>query len=60
LDAELEETEALMGADFHADGFENNRATIEVFCDQARALGIIGRRITPEEYFAEFLDSSRS
>ena len=27
LDAELEETEALMGADFHAYGFEQNRAT---------------------------------
>jgi 4,5-dihydroxyphthalate decarboxylase len=57
LDAELEETEALMGADFHADGFERNRATIEVFSEQARALGIISRRITAEEYFAEFLDS---
>lgn len=60
LDAELEETEALMGADFHADGFEMNRTTIEVFSEQARALGIIGRRITPEEYFAEFLDSPAS
>jgi 4,5-dihydroxyphthalate decarboxylase len=57
LEAELEETEALMGADFHADGFEKNRATIEVFSEQARALGIISRRITAEEYFAEYLDS---
>ena len=30
LDAELEETEALMGADFHPYGFEKNRATIDV------------------------------
>jgi 4,5-dihydroxyphthalate decarboxylase len=57
LDAELEETEALMGADFHADGFEKNRATIEVFSEQARALGIISRRVTPEDYFAEYLES---
>jgi 4,5-dihydroxyphthalate decarboxylase len=57
LDAELEETEALMGADFHADGFERNRVTIEVFIEQARSLGIVSRRITAEEYFAEFLDS---
>lgn len=57
LDAELEETEALMGADFHADGYETNRATIEVFSEQARALGIISRRITAEEYFAEYLES---
>ncbi len=56
LDAELEETEALMGADFHADGFEKNRAAIEVFSEQARVLGIISRRVTPEDYFAEYLE----
>jgi hypothetical protein len=28
-----------------------------VFSEQARALGIINRRVTPEEYFAEYLDS---
>jgi 4,5-dihydroxyphthalate decarboxylase len=57
LEAELEETEALMGADFHADGFERNRATVEVFNDQAYTAGIVSRRITAEEYFAEFLES---
>ena len=57
LDAELEETEALIGADFHADGFEKNRAAIEVFSEQARALGVISRRVTPEDYFAEYLES---
>ena len=57
LDAELEETEALMGADFHADGFENNRATIETFAEQAFLAGIVGRRISAEEYFSEFLES---
>jgi 4,5-dihydroxyphthalate decarboxylase len=57
LDAELEETEALMGADFHAEGFEQNRATVEVFAEQAYAAGIVGRRISAEEYFAEYLKS---
>jgi 4,5-dihydroxyphthalate decarboxylase len=57
LDAELEETEALMGADFHAEGFERNRATIEAFAEQAHIAGIVGRRIGAEEYFAEFLAS---
>jgi 4,5-dihydroxyphthalate decarboxylase len=57
LDIELEETEALMGSDFHSYGFEKNRATIEAFNDQAHRLGIVGRRITAEEYFAEFLES---
>jgi 4,5-dihydroxyphthalate decarboxylase len=57
LDVELEETEALMGADFHPYGFEKNRATIDVFCRQAFDLGIVGRLVTAEEYFAEYLES---
>ena len=56
LDAELEETEALMGADFHADGCQRNKATIEVFAEQAHLAGIVGRRISAEEYFAEYLE----
>ena len=55
LEAELEETEALMGADFYQDGFEKNRHQIEVFCRQAYESGLTGRLIPPEEYFAEFL-----
>jgi 4,5-dihydroxyphthalate decarboxylase len=57
LEAELEETEALMGADFHADGFERNRQQIDVFCRQAHDLGITGRLVTAEENFADFLAS---
>lgn len=57
LDIELEETEALMGADFHPYGFDANRRTIEVFATQAYELGIVSRVISAEEYFAEFLDS---
>lgn len=57
LEAELEETEAVMGSDFHPYGFEKNRRTIEVFADQAFDLGIVGRRISAEEYFADFLAS---
>ena len=57
LDVELEETEALMGADFHADGFDKNRRSIEVFAEQARLAGIVGRRIGAKEFFAEFLES---
>ena len=55
LDLELEESEALMGGDFHQDGYERNRVTVEAFCRQARDLGITGRLVTPEDYFAEFL-----
>lgn len=57
LDAELEETEALMGADFHAEGFEKNRATVEVFAEEALRAGVVSRRIGSEEYFAEYLES---
>src|ERR1700722_4232333 len=56
LDAELEETEALMGADFHSYGFEKNRAVTEIFNEQAYLAGIVGRRISADEYFAEFLE----
>lgn len=57
LEAELEETDALMGADFYEGGFEKNRHQVEVFCRQAHELGITGRLVTPEEYFADFLAS---
>src|SRR5579863_1484486 len=56
LDAELEETEALMGADFHAEGFERNRATVDVFAEQAHVAGIVARQISADEYFAEYLE----
>jgi 4,5-dihydroxyphthalate decarboxylase len=55
LEAELEETNALMGVDFHQDGYEKNRQQIEAFCRQAHAAGLTGRLVTAEEYFAEYL-----
>jgi 4,5-dihydroxyphthalate decarboxylase len=57
LDIELEKTEALMGADFHPYGFENNQKVVEIFCRQAYDLGIVSRLVTAEEYFAEYLIS---
>src|SRR5262245_36498143 len=55
LEAELEETETVMGRDFHPHGLESNRAQIEMFAGEAFRLGFTGRRITVEEYFADFL-----
>jgi 4,5-dihydroxyphthalate decarboxylase len=55
LEAELEETEAVMGADFHPYGFAPNRAVIDTFCRQAHQSGLTGRLVTAEEYFAEYL-----
>ncbi len=46
-----------MGADFHVEGFERNRATVEAFAEQALQAGIIGRLISAEEYFADYLVS---
>jgi 4,5-dihydroxyphthalate decarboxylase len=57
LEAELEETEAVMGKDFHPYGVEKNREVIDVFCRQAHELGIVSRLIKSEEYFAEYLAS---
>jgi len=58
LEADLEETETIMGADFHPYGFEKNRGAIDVFCREAYDLGIVSRLIAAEEYFAEYLASA--
>jgi 4,5-dihydroxyphthalate decarboxylase len=57
LEAELEETAAVMGDDFHPYGLDANRAQIEMFAAEAFRLGLTGRRVTVEEYFADFLAS---
>ena len=57
LEAELEDTAAVMGDDFHPYGFERNRAQIEMFAGEAFRLGLTRRRVTVEEYFADFLAS---
>ena len=55
LEAELEETAAVMGEDFHPYGFERNRAQIDMFAGEAFRLGLTSRRISTEEYFADYL-----
>jgi 4,5-dihydroxyphthalate decarboxylase len=57
LEAELEETAAVMGEDFHPYGLEANRAQIDMFAEEAFRLGLTGRRVTVDEYFADFLAS---
>jgi hypothetical protein len=46
-----------MGEDFHPYGLERNRPQIEMFAGEAHRLGLTSRRVTPEEYFADFLAS---
>jgi 4,5-dihydroxyphthalate decarboxylase len=57
LESELESTAAVMGADFHPYGLERNRAQIDLFAGEAFRLGLTSRRVTVEEYFADFLAS---
>ncbi len=57
LEAELESTAAVMGVDFHPYGLERNRAQIDLFAGEAFRLGLTSRRVTVEEYFADFLAS---
>jgi 4,5-dihydroxyphthalate decarboxylase len=57
LEAELENTAAVMGDDFHPYGFDRNRTQIEMFAGEAFQLGLTRRRIAVEEYFADYLAS---
>jgi hypothetical protein len=58
LEAALEDTVGLMGEDVHADGFERNRAQIDMFAGEAFRLGLTSRRITADEYFADYLQGA--
>jgi hypothetical protein len=46
-----------MGEDFHPVGLDRNRPAMEIFFEQAFQAGIVTRRITVDDYFAEFLNS---
>lgn len=56
-EAELQDTRALMGPDWHAQGLEPNRAQLDMFCTEAHRLGLTSRRVTVEAYFADYLAS---
>ncbi len=57
LEAELEETAASMGENPFANGLERNRATMAIFCDMGHRLGLTEKRVTVDDYFAEFIRS---
>lgn len=57
MEAELAETAALMSEDFHPYGYEANAAQIQMFADQAYQSRLTSRRVTAEDYFAEFLSA---
>ncbi len=55
---EVEDTELLMGLDYHAHGLVKNHAAVDAFCEAAFEDGLTARRITVQEYFEEFLGAS--
>ena len=57
LEAELEDTAAVMGEDFHPYGLERNHGQIDMFAGETFRLGLTSRQVTVEEYFADFLAS---
>jgi 4,5-dihydroxyphthalate decarboxylase len=57
MEAELEDTAAVMGEDFHPYGYERNEAAIQMFADQAYESGLTKNRVMAADYFGEFLKS---
>ncbi len=57
--ADVEDADVLMGADYNAHGLEKNRHVMEVFLQSAFEDGLSKRRLSVEDYFAEFIKDSR-
>jgi 4,5-dihydroxyphthalate decarboxylase len=58
METELDAIDAPLGDDAHADGLNDvNRRAMELFCEEAHRAGLTRRRISVEEYFAEYLES---
>ncbi len=56
-DLENEATEAVMGSNYHPDGLEPNRRTMEQFCQMGFEIGLTSKLVTVDDYFAEYLAS---
>ena len=52
---EVEETEQHVGRRGYAPGIEANRHVVDAFCEGAYRDGMTARRVTVDEFFAEFL-----
>ncbi len=55
LIADVEDTQRLMGTRYHAHGLDSNRHAVDVFCRSAFDDGLTKRRLTVEDFFADFL-----
>lgn len=52
---DVEDAARLMGTTYHAHGLEKNRHAVDVFCESAFTDGLTKRRLTVDDFFAEFL-----
>ncbi len=52
---DVEQTEQQIGRTGYAPGLENNRHVVDAFCEGAHRDGMTKRRVTVDEFFAEFL-----
>jgi 4,5-dihydroxyphthalate decarboxylase len=52
---EVENTARLLGPTYHAHGLDASRRAVDVFCQSAFDDGLTKRRVTVDEFFAEFL-----
>jgi 4,5-dihydroxyphthalate decarboxylase len=52
---DVEDAVRVMGADYHAHGLDKNRHAVDTFCQAAYDDGLTKRRVTVDDYFAEFL-----
>lgn len=52
---EVEHAARLLGPAYHAHGLEANRRAVDVFCQAAFDDGLTKRRVTVDEFFADFL-----
>jgi 4,5-dihydroxyphthalate decarboxylase len=57
MEAEVERTVGIMGEDYHPNGRPRCRAEIDAFCAEAHRLGLTSRRVSVDEFFAEYLGS---
>jgi 4,5-dihydroxyphthalate decarboxylase len=54
---DVEDAVRAMGPDYHAHGIEKNRRAVDVFCQSAFEDGLTKRRLTVDEFFADFLNT---
>jgi 4,5-dihydroxyphthalate decarboxylase len=54
---EVEHAARLLGTTYHAHGLDKTRRAVDVFCQAAHDDGLTKRRVTVDEFFAEFLQT---